>query len=713
MLNVAILWHMHQPSYVDPTTGTALMPWVRLHAAKGYLDMIHVLRDVEGARAAFNFTPVLVRQIQQLARREVRDAWYDWSRRPAADLTDAERTGILLHFFNANWDRLIRPHPRYWQLLQLRGPRVSRAEIDRERHRFSTQDILDLQVWFNLAWCGFTAETMFPEIRELKLKGSRFTEDEKCAVLDAHDAILARVLDDYRDAEAAGLIETTTTPYYHPILPLVIDTELARRCMPARAMPPRFRAPEDAREHVARAVRQHEETFGQRPTAMWPAEGSVAPEIIPLLQQHGIRLFFTDEGNLFRSLAADGRPPHHRDELFHVWLCSHEGAEAAALFRERSLSDFIGFNAARNPPEAAARHLVQHLERIADATRHDDAVATLILDGENAWENFPDGGRRFLRLFYEGLVKSPSLAPVLPTRFLDDHPPTRRIAHLHTGSWIQSDFDIWIGDEEENRAWELLGNARAFFESGAASATPDAAALAKESVLAAEGSDWFWWFGPDFHTDLDFLFDELFRKHLAAIYIALGAAPPSELTQPIRKGHERLVFTRPSALIAPDVNGCVLSFFEYLGAGQYDTALQSGAMYQANRITQAIWFGNDAANLYIRLDLAEINQATLELELADPHPAIIRIPIAPNRTAESATRILSDGTEEPFPARIAVADVLEAAIPLAGLGLRPGDTAHFSAKLIRAGIILERHPAEGSLACPILPEEAVWQDWLV
>ncbi len=713
MLNVVILWHMHQPSYVDPATGDALMPWVRLHAAKGYLDMIHALRGVEGARAAFNFTPVLIRQIQQLLHREVRDVWYEWSQKPAAELDEAERTGILLHFFNANWDNLIHPHPRYWQLLQLRGQRASRADIERERHRFSTQDFLDLQVWFNLAWCGFTAESMFPEIRELKFKGAHFTEDDKRAVLGAHDKILARVIEDYREAEAAGLIETTTTPYFHPILPLVIDSDLARRCMPARAMPPRFRAPDDAREHVARAIRQHEETFGRRPAAMWPAEGSVAPEILPILQEHGVRLFFTDEGNLFRSLAEDGRPPHHRDELFHPWACTHEGAQVAALFRERSLSDFIGFNAARNPPEAAARHLVLHLERIADANRHEDAVVALILDGENAWENFTDGGRRFLRLFYEGIVASPRLKPALPTAYLDAHPPRRRITRLHTGSWIQSDFDIWIGDEEENRAWELLGQTRAFFATAAPAAPPEAVARARESLLTAEGSDWFWWFGPDFHTSLDFLFDELFRKHLAAVYRALGAEPPPELAQPIRKGRARLVFTRPSTLIAPKVNGRVLSFFEYFGAGHFDTALQSGAMYQANRTTQGIWFGNDRANLYLRIDLASISRCELEIELADPAPATLRIPVAPNTTADSARRIAPDGAAQTIPANIAIADVIEAAIPLESIGLRPGDTAQFAAELVRDGVVLERHPAEGHLACPILPEEAVWQDWFI
>lgn len=713
MLNVVILWHMHQPLYVDPSTNTALMPWARLHAAKGYFDMIHALRAIEGARATFNFTPVLIQQIQGLARREVRDVWYDWSRKPAADLTESEQTSILLHFFNANWDNLIRPHPRYWQLLQLRGPRASRGEIERDRHRFSKQDLLDLQVWFNLAWCGFTAESMFPEIRELKLKGARFTEDEKCAVLDAHDRILARVLEDYREAETAGIIETTTTPYYHPILPLLIDTDLARRCMPARTLPRRFQAPDDAREQVARAIRQHEQTFGRCPTAMWPAEGSVSPEIIPILRDAGIRLFFTDEGNLFRSLAADGRPPHHRDELFHPWICSHDGAEAAALFRERSLSDFIGFNAARNPPDSAARHLIVHLERIAEATRGEDAVATLVLDGENAWESFPDGGRRFLRVFYEGLVQSKLLAPELPTRFLDAHPPSRRITRLHTGSWIQSDFDIWIGDEEENRAWELLGNARAFFESHAPAAPADAAARAKESLLAAEGSDWFWWFGPDFQTGLDFLFDELFRKHLAAVYAVLGAAPPAELGQPVRKGRPALVYTRPSTLISPNVNGYVLSFFEYFGAGHFDTALQSGAMYQANRLTQGIWFGNDASQLYIRIDLSEINDVTLEIEFVDPRPATIQIPVAPGLKATTVLRVHPDGSRETIPARIAIADVLEVAIPLASLGLCPGDSAPFCVRLLRGDIVLERHPVEGSLDCPILPEEAVWQDWFV
>lgn len=713
MLKVVILWHMHQPSYEDPTTGVALMPWTRLHAAKGYLDMIHTVRAVEGARAAFNLTPVLVRQIQRLVRREVRDVWYDWSRKPAADLSESEQISILSYFFNANWDNLIRPNPRYWQLLRQRGPRASRGEIERDRHRFSTQDLLDLQVWFNLAWCGFTAETMFPEIRELKLKGSNFTEDEKAAVLEVHDRILARVLGDYREAEDAGVIETTTTPFYHPILPLVIDSDSARRCMPSRTLPRRFQAPDDAREQVSRAVSLHQETFGRRPTAVWPAEGSVSPEVIPIFRDSGLRLFFTDEGNLFRSLGQDGRPPHHRDELFHTWLASHDGAEAAVLFRERSLSDFIGFNAARNPPEAAARHLIVQLERIAEAVPGDDGVATLILDGENAWENFSDGGRRFLRLFYEGLVKSKTIQPQLPTRAIEERPPTRRITRLHSGSWIQSDFDIWIGDDEENRAWDMLGNARAFFASRAPGAQPDAVGRAREALLAAEGSDWFWWFGPDFSTDLDFLFDELFRKHLAGVYRALGAEPPAEVSQPVRKGRPRFVLTRPSALITPNVNGCVLSFFEYFGAGHYDTALQSGAMYQANRLTQGIWFGNDVQDLYLRLDLSEIRECTLEIEFTEPQAITLRTPIRRNSKMGSMSCSGPDGPREPIAARIAVGDVVEIAIPLEFLGLKPRDAAGFFIRLLRDDIVLERHPVEGSLGCPILPGEAVWQDWFV
>src|SRR5262249_799246 len=158
-----------------------------------------------------------------------------------------------------------------------------------------------------------------------------------------------------------GQIELTTTAFFHPIAPLIVDTELARRCQPQSHLPTRFHAPEDLREQLRLSQEQHARVFGKPATGLWPAEGSIAPEIIPLVSEGGIQYFWSDEGNLFKSLEQDssarGRPIDHL-ELFQPWRIWHEGAQVQALFRERPLSDFIGFNAARNDPERSANYLL-------------------------------------------------------------------------------------------------------------------------------------------------------------------------------------------------------------------------------------------------------------------------------------------------------------------------------------------------------------------
>ncbi|HEY2342544.1 MAG TPA: hypothetical protein VGH90_05930, partial [Chthoniobacteraceae bacterium] len=265
MANVVFLWHMHQPYYVDPTTRTAMMPWVRLHSVKGYLDMISVLEDFPGIRVNFNLTPVLMLQIKELIDGDIRDLWLDWSRRPAADLDERQKFALLENFFKIHWDNLIKPFPRYWELLNKRGLTFYRDDVRRGLRYFSTQEFLDLQTWFNLAWCGYTAERLFPELIELKRKGRGFTEEEKHRVLDIHVEIMRLVIEKYRAAEEAGRVELTTTPFFHPILPLVYDSALAERCLPGRQFPERFHWPEDAAAQLMRAVEQHTAMFGKAP----------------------------------------------------------------------------------------------------------------------------------------------------------------------------------------------------------------------------------------------------------------------------------------------------------------------------------------------------------------------------------------------------------------------------------------------------------------
>ena len=518
-MNVSILWHMHQPYYVNPLTKRAMMPWVRLHTAKGYLDMIDLVTAQPDLRVTFNFSPVLVYQILQLVNHEVQDEWENLSRKPAEELDGADRRHLLENFFKINWDTLIRPFPRYAELLAKRGASYTTARLDSIVKTFTDSDFRDLQLLYNLQWCGFSLFRRYPALRQIKEKGRDFSEEDKKIVLDIHREALALVLGEYRAAQDRGQIEITTTPYFHPIMPLVYDTNIAHRCQPQSPLPSTFSAPDDVRAQLRLAQEQHERVFGKRARGLWPSEGSIAPEIVPLMVEAGFDYFCSDEGNLFQSLKHDpawmNREISH-NELFQGWRVHACGASIQALFRERPLSDFIGFVAARNETSRAVDHLMGHLKNIALATPSGRSVTPLILDGENAWEAFPDGGETFLTSFYRQLTTSPELKTCRMGDYFDAFPAQAETSTLHSGSWIRSDFDIWIGDPEENKGWEWLKETRHFLVERLADGKipPERAMEAWWEIYAAEGSDWFWWYGPDFTIDTDFLFDELFRLHL-------------------------------------------------------------------------------------------------------------------------------------------------------------------------------------------------------
>ena len=704
MANVAFLWHMHQPYYVNPLTREATMPWVRLHCVKGYLDMIALVADYPGVRLNFNLTPVLLLQIEEIVAGRVTDLWLERSRKPAAALNENERIALLEDFFKANWANLIKPEPRYAELLNQRGEHPRREDLPRIARQFTRQDFLDLQVWFNLAWCGYTAVRRYPELAALRKKGRNFTEPEKARLLEIHLAIMRSIVPAYRAAEERGQVELTTTPFFHPILPLVYDTALAERCLPGREFPHRFHWPQDAEAQLTLAIENHERLFGRRPRGLWPSEGSIAPEMIPLLQQAGIAYFCSDEENLFKSIHSDpayAQTKVEHLELFQGWQIRYDGASVHGVFRDRPLSDFIGFTAARNPPEHAARHLIEHLQRIADHIPPGQGLIPIILDGENAWENFPDGGEAFLRALYGGIATDPvRLRSCTLDGYFREHPPVRSLTTLHTGSWIGSNFDVWIGEPEENRAWDLLGAARTFLEqriqTGTLTASQQSEAL--REIYAAEGSDWFWWYGPDFSTENDALFDALFRQHLQNVYLLCNAACPAELDTPIT-GYTPPLFRPPQRRITPCIGDREASRLEWLHAGTYLPGSEQGAMHRAERLAKKLWFGCDKTHLYLRLDLTQPEKTP---------PFALLLILTPSGSPESTqarTSILS----KPGPAAFTVAgkpgrhttliygQAIEWKLTLADLGLPPGAAFAFQLALLTDGIERERYPERSGI----------------
>ena len=717
MAHVVFLWHMHQPYYVNPATRTAMMPWVRLHAVKGYLDMVSILEEFPEVRVNFNMTPVLLLQIQELAQNRVRDLWGDWARKPAARLEEHEKLGILENFFKIHWDNLLKPYPRYFELLNKRGLTFELEEARRGIRYWSAQDFLDLQVWFNLAWCGYTAERLYPELTALKLKGRHFTEEEKDRVLDIHQLILAQLIPLYRQAEERGQVEITTTPFYHPILPLVYDSAMAERSMPGRKFPRRFHWPADAAAHLKMAIRQHEQLFGRSPRGLWPSEGSIAPELVPLLQEVGILYFCSDEDNLFRSLAQEselhGKQVDHL-ELFQGWNIKHGAASVQAVFREKPLSDFIGFMAAKNGPEDAARHLLYHLKHIAQVLPSQRGIIPLILDGENAWETFADGGQGFLRALYAGVLAEPLLQSATIETALAAEPPQKTIHTLHTGSWISSNFDIWIGEDEENRAWNLLGETREFLQVQveAGHLSPQQKEAAFQEIYAAEGSDWFWWYGPDFSTDNDALFDDLFRQHLKNVYTLCGKLPPSVLEEPITAMRVMPLYRKPQQPVFRKVTGRQSSYFDWMGAGCYVAGSEQGAMYRSDRMLKQFYFGNDNKAVYLRLDLACWENVSLRIEFHGATQAALWIPSLQTRGKGTYRWIVADAEESDY-LGVAVGDVVELSIPLEKLGLNGGEAVRFQVKVLENGLERECYPERVPVEFNLTESEYSLRNWMV
>jgi alpha-amylase/alpha-mannosidase (GH57 family) len=587
------------------------MPWVRLHAVKAYYDMAYGLEKFPSIKATFNFTPSLLRQLQEIGSGTVRDLFLDHAQRPAADLRPEEKAFLVRHFFSANWATMVRPYPRYHELLVKRGTDVLGHDLEQVARQFSTQDLRDLQTWHNLAWFGYGTVNRNPRLAGLRAKNRGFTEEEKQEVLALQLAAVRDIVPMYRRLMEQDQIELTTTPFFHPILPLVIDTDFTRRARPDLPLPARFHAPEDAEAQLQRAVEFHAATFGRPPVGLWPSEGSVSPEMIPMLPKVGLRWLATDEGILARSLDAAQQPWQRYQDLYQPYRVGPEGQDVTILFRDREISDAFGFVYHKTTPEMASEDVLRRLRKIIHDMPQDQSIIVIALDGENPWEHYHEGGEQFLSLLYKACSTGALDGDAVHTRTttiseaLQTAPAVRQISHLHSGSWINQDYKIWIGHQEDNRGWDLLSQTRSRLAEVAVTLPSERAQAAWGELYAAEGSDWFWWYGDDFDSDYKEEFDRLFRTHLRNVWTIAGSAPPHILNQPISSPRGLPVAdltAAPLALLNPSIDGLVTDFFEWRGAGKIKTQPPLGAMWKAEGILTEIQFGWSLDQLYLRLD---------------------------------------------------------------------------------------------------------------
>lgn len=713
-IRLCFLWHMHQPYYTDPVAGSASMPWVRLHAIKAYFDMAHLLEQFPNIKATFNFTPSLLAQLQELTSGTVRDLFLDYAQKPAADLTPAERAFLVRHFFAANWATMVRPFPRYHELLVKRGTHIQGQDLTGLARQFSIQELRDLQVWHNLAWFGFGTVQRHPRLAALRKKDRAFTEEEKQEVLGLQLQTVAEIIPLYRKLAEAGQIELTTSPFYHPILPLLIDTDQARRGRPDTALPQRFQAPADAEAQVQQAVALHRNLFGSAPAGLWPSEGSVCPELIPILRRAGLQWTATDEGILARSLGDWDRA---RD-LYQPYLAGEAGNELTFVFRDREISDAFGFIYSKAAPDAAVEDVVHRISGIAEQAPGNHLLLPIILDGENPWEHYYDGGEQFLSGLYRALDKGTiGRARVTTDRISDAlarQRPTRKLDHLHSGSWINADFGIWLGHQEDNRGWDLIKETRQRLTEVADSLAPDAAHGAWNELYAAEGSDWFWWYGDDFETDYKAEFDRLFRTHLRNVFLRAGLPAPDYLNHPLFGLPEPHPSHDPVRLLEPMIDGLVTNFFEWRGAGSIDPAPPLGAMWKSSRLFTYLGFGFSLDRLFLRLDqndeaLDKLHDAAIEAHfLTRLHAYKLRFPLG--LPAATAGTLWSSGQaggpgvgfSDAGPCgEVCRRTIIEMAIPLKALALQTGDQFRMSLVVTQGGLEIDRYPRHHPLTLTV------------
>lgn len=540
---LAILWHQHQPRYYkDIKTGEYEAPWVRLHSIKDYYDMAAYLLKYKKIHLTINLTPSLLSQIEDQLKMwdkgKYPDQYVRLTLKDASKLTENEKEFLILNFFSASWPNMIDIWPRY---RELRLKRVTNPDgsinVEATKKKYTVDDYRDLQAWFNLAWFDpdfqegkvvlITGDTV--SVKNFIDKGRNFKEEDKRKIIELQYKIMKAVIPLHKYLQEKGQLEVTTTPFYHPIMPLLYDTDLAREATPSIALPSiRFSHPEDVLWHLKKAFLYYKKLFNRKPRGLWPSEGAVAQAIVPIVREAGFKWMASDVQVLARSL---NKTYLTYEDRYYPYRAISEKGSIYIVFRDTDLSDRIGFRYRSLSGVQAANDFILKLYDIHRALKDSKIppLVTVILDGENAWEWYKHDGKEFLNSLYSQLSKAEWVKTCTINEYLEKFETKRVITHLFAGSWVGADLTTWIGEPEENRAWEYLARVREDYEnfknSGAYS--EEKLRRAFEEIASAEGSDWFWFFGSDQNAPGgDFLTDSMFRRTLKNFYTILGAQYP-------------------------------------------------------------------------------------------------------------------------------------------------------------------------------------------
>ncbi len=605
-LSIALIWHMHQPAYRTAEGEIYLMPWVRMHAIKDYLDMLLILDEFPSLKLNFNLVPVLLDAIYDYGYNGAHDIYSKLT--VAEHLSDEEKEFVFNHFFDANYKNMVLHHDEYRKLYE---KRYSREDIT--IHDFSDQEYFAVMSWFNLAWFDPYWRKSEELVRIADKKNEEFTLEDREKIIELQRKICREIIPQYKKYQLAGRIEISTSPYYHPILPLLLDMNDAEKSNPSLPAPKlHSNMKDDAIWQVKSALDKFEDLFDVRPRGIWPSEQCISKKTLELFQDLGVKWTISDEGVLEQSLKTEFvrdfrgylEDPYG---LCHPYSYQTIGKKINILFRDSVLPNLIGFEYPNHDPQKAAYDLYDRIKTIQSKLQNspdNSHILTIAMDGENCWENYSEDGHIFLSELYRLLTTDEGLETVRVSDYLEKTERSVRLSKIHPGSWINRDFSLWVGEPTKNLAWEYLDKTRTDLISFEKE-KPDKELLkqAWNEIYICEGSDWYWWYGEPNDSGQDEIFDFIFRERLQNVYKILSKPVPDYLTLPLSAYFERGSRYPKGDVGGFELDGCTSE--NWVNAGCID--IPSTPTMQENRLFNKIYFGSNSNNLYLRFDINKFN----------------------------------------------------------------------------------------------------------
>lgn len=607
-LSLAFIWHFHQPDYQVQPDGINLMPWTRLHAIKDYLDMLLLIKEFPNIKLNFSIVPDLIETIEQYAYNEAHDIHSKLTVTPVDELTPDDKLYILTYFFDVNYENMIAKNPRFNELYL---KRFSDEQISIDS--FSPQEYSDIMMLFNLVWLGDAWREVYPELKDFDKKKMNYTLDDRKTLIEINRKIMSQIIPTFKQFQDNGRIEIITSPYNHPIIPILINPKDLKTPSLKYPLPDcKMALMMDLKEQIKMAVDKITETFGRAPQGIWPSEHCVSQKTLDVMANYGFKWTITDESVLSNSLKKEFvrdyrgcyEDPYDVCSLY-VYKTKQE-REINIVFRDSVIPNLITFEYPHRDSEQSANDLFDRIKTVYDKLKYSPDkkhLLTIAMDGENSWDSYPCNGRTFLKKLYSLINNDKAIKTVLVSEYVDENKKTEKeLKKIKAGSWQNQEFQLWIAEPTKNLAWKYLLHARNEYKKAekAGLLTKEQIKAIKREIFIDESSDWYWWYGEPNNSGQDHIFDFMFREHLKNVYILLGKVVPDYLEMPLiaYMGKPSKV---PRKQISPIITGYPDNNDEWINAGCID--IPAGPILQENKLFNRIYFGNDKDNLYLRFDM--------------------------------------------------------------------------------------------------------------